>query len=220
MLKKSTLGAIGITLLSSPSTHAFITSINSGHSNHNAPYLLQIGNETPEQEAENFITRVTQDGIKFLKNEELTEAQRKKEFQKFLEENFDLKTIGRFALGRYWRSSSPEQKTSYLNLFEEMIVDVYSRRFSEYDSQSISVTNARAQGESDIQVTSKVIQKSGPDISLEWRVRKKKSGEFKIVDVIVEGVSMSLTQRSDFASVIQRGGGNVDVLIAHLDGKQ
>ena len=58
-------------------------------------------------------------------------------------------------------------------------------------------------------------QPSGSDVSVDWRVRER-GGSMKILDVIVEGVSMSVTQRSDFSSVIQRGGGNVDVLLDHL----
>ena len=69
-------------------------------------------------------------------------------------------------------------------------------------------------------VTSQVIQKDGPPVNLQWRVRKKDGG-LRVVDVVVEGVSMSVTQRSDFASVIQSGGGKLDALIAHLrDRKQ
>ena len=96
-----------------------------------------------------------------------------------------------------------------------MVVEVYSRRFSDYNGQDFEVVSARGQGNADAVVLSYLVPASGPKISIEWRVRKK-NGTFKIIDIMVEGVSMSVTQRSDFASVIQRGGGNVDVLLAHL----
>jgi phospholipid transport system substrate-binding protein len=57
-----------------------------------------------------------------------------------------------------------------------------------------------------------------PPVKVDWRVRNK-DGRYKIVDVLVEGVSMSLTQRSDFSSVIQAGGGDVQVLLNHLKQK-
>lgn len=186
----------------------------------NAPYLITVNNEATEEKARNFITAITQNGIEFLKDTNLSDEQKKKKFHTFLNKNFDLKTIGRFALGRYWRGASKTQKKEYLNLFESMIVDVYARRFGEYNGQNITLTKSRPQGKRDILVSSKIVQKSGPEIALDWRVRKKKNGQFKIVDIIVEGVSMSLTQRSDFASVIQRGGGKVDVLITHLKGEK
>ncbi|MEC7028100.1 MAG: ABC transporter substrate-binding protein, partial [Pseudomonadota bacterium] len=73
----------------------------------------------------------------------------------------------------------------------------------------------RADGEKDTIVTSFIIPDQGSEIQIDWRVRYK-DGKYKVIDIIVEGVSMSVTQRSDFSSVIQRGGGNVQVLIDHL----
>ncbi len=171
------------------------------------------------EDAKSFIEKLAQKGIGFLENKSLSEDQRKKEFQAVLKNNFDMKTIGRFALGRYWRTSSKKQRKEYLDLFEKMIVDVYSRRFNDYNGEDFVVLSARPQGKYDAIVLSQIIPSGGSKVNVEWRVRKKKDGSLKVVDVIVEGVSMSLTQRSDFASVIQRGGGNIDVLLAHLKPK-
>ena len=96
-----------------------------------------------------------------------------------------------------------------------MVVKVYSDRFKEYKGQKFEVRGARPEGEKDVIVTSFILPEGGPEVQVDWRVRSK-NGRFQVIDVIVEGVSMSVTQRSDFASVIQRGGGNVDVLLAHL----
>lgn len=126
-----------------------------------------------------------------------------------------MNTIGRFALGRYWRSASPAQQEEYLGLFESMIVEIYSRRFGDYNGEKFEILSARELGKTDVIVSSRIVPKNNVPIALDWRVRQKK-GRFVIIDVMVEGVSMALTQRSDFASVIQRGGGNIDVLLNHL----
>ncbi len=154
---------------------------------------------------------MAQTGIGFLGNEGLTDEQRTAEFRKLLNANFDMATIGRFALGRYWKTATPAQQTEYQKLFKTMIVKIYSRRFKDYNGQKLEVTAARADGETDVMVSSSIVPPNGQKISVDWRVRNN-----KIVDILVEGVSMALTQRSDFASVIQRGGGNVDVLLEHL----
>ncbi len=187
-----------------------------------------VGNITPQhtttlissedkrdQKALDFIKDLAKQGIGFLEDQSMTEEKRKEEFRNVLKNNFDMKTIGRFALGRYWKTSTSAEKDEYLKLFEEMVVDVYSRRFSDYNGEGFSVLSARAQGTSDSIVSSQIIPASGSKISVEWRVREK-NGTLKIIDIMVEGVSMSLTQRSDFASVIQRGGGNIDILLDHL----
>ncbi len=161
--------------------------------------------------AKKFIDKMTQTGIGFLGNEGLSDEQRTAEFRKLLNSNFDMATIGRFALGRYWKTATPAQQSEYQKLFKTMIVKIYSRRFKDYNGQKLEITGARADGETDVMVSSSIIPPDGQKVSVDWRVRNN-----KVVDILVEGVSMALTQRSDFASVIQRGGGNVDVLLQHL----
>lgn len=174
-----------------------------------------VAEDAKHAEAEGFIQNLTDRGVAFLSDDSLSVEQQKKEFKTILNRDFDLKTIGRFALGRYWKSASAEQRDEYLELFNVMVIDVYSKRFEDYNGQDIKIVGSRAEGKRDVLVSSVLKQDGGPDVRLDWRVRQKGS-QFKVVDVIVEGVSMSLTQRSDFASVIQRGGGNVEALLQHL----
>lgn len=169
-----------------------------------------------EAKAEEFISSLAKKGVNFLADDSQTKEEKEESFKKLLRENFDMKTIGRFSLGKYWRDANKEQQEEYLNLFEEMIINVYSRRFGEYDGQELRIVGTEPVGKRDILVSSQIIQKSGPDISVAWRVRNGKTGVMKIVDISVEGVSMSLTQRADFSSVIQRGGGKVEALLEHL----
>lgn len=215
LTKKPFITASMLILMSATSAHSF--RITDKKYQHHNSHIVQIKSDNiTAEEAENFISEVTRAGISFLEDKSLSEKEKKEKFRTFLKQNFDLVTIGRFALGKYWRSSSTDQKKEYLNLFEDMVVNVYSKRFGEYDNQNITVTKAKPQGKKDFVVNSKIIQNAGPEIDLDWRVRKKKSGEIKIIDISVEGISMSLTQRSDFSSVIQRGGGKIDVLLNHL----
>lgn len=164
--------------------------------------------------AETFIQHVADRGIGFLDQEDLSQKQREAEFRKLLNESFDMQTIGRFALGRYWRTASAAEQKEYQALFKEMVIEVYSARFNEYGGQTLEITSARPEGKSDVLVST-VIKGGDTDVPVDWRVRFR-DGRYKVIDVIVAGVSMALTQRSDFASVIQRGGGDISVLLAEL----
>lgn len=168
--------------------------------------------------AQNYVENMGKRALSFLSNTSLSQDQKKAEFRKLLNDSFDMETIGRFALGRYWREASPDQKKEYQRLFRNMIVDVYSKRFEDYKGQKFETRDWRADGTKDAIVTSFIIPQEGPEVQVDWRVRYK-NGRYQIVDVIVEGVSMSVTQRSDFSSVIQRGGGDVKVLISYLKEK-
>lgn len=168
--------------------------------------------------AQKFISGMADSAISFLGNDTYSQDQKESEFRKLLKNSFDMKTIGRFALGRYWNTATAQQQQEYQQLFENMVVDVYAARFSEYKGQKLEVSGARADG-NDTLVTSHIVSANGGDkFQVDWRVRGK-GGNYKVVDVIIEGVSMALTQRSDFASVIQRGGGDVQSLLVHLRGR-
>ncbi|MEM7679658.1 MAG: ABC transporter substrate-binding protein [Pseudomonadota bacterium] len=165
--------------------------------------------------AESFVTNVADEGIEFLSDQRFTHEQRVKEFKELLSNNFDMRTIARFSLGRYWRTATDAQKKEYLRLFKENILEIYSRRFSDYKDQKVEVRSARKEGKADVLVSSYVVSPDAPEVKVDWRVRQK-NGQYKIIDIIVEGVSQALTHRSDYSSVIQRGGGDVEVLLAHL----
>lgn len=169
--------------------------------------------------AQDFIDSMGSRAIGFLSNASLSMPQKEGEFRKLLRSSFDMRTIGRFALGRYWSVATPDQQQEYQKLFEDMIVDVYSTRFNDYKGQKFDASAFRRDGDKDTVVTSHIIPASGQNIQVDWRVRYK-DGAYKIVDVIVEGVSMSMTQRADFSSVIQSGGGSVQALLTHLRNRQ
>jgi phospholipid transport system substrate-binding protein len=182
--------------------------------------VITVGDEPLNMEeigsgAQNFVESMASRALDFLTNENLTAEEKKKKFEELLDESFDMKTIGRFSLGRYWRTSTKKQKDEYMRLFHDMIINVYYSRLSEYGGEVFETRKFRPDGTKDIIVNSFIVPESGSEIQIDWRVRYKNS-KYQIVDIIVEGVSMSVTQRSDFSSVIQRGGGNVQVLLTHL----
>lgn len=162
-----------------------------------------------------FVQKLGDTALMSLTGKNVTRATREKRVRDILRTNFDIATIGRFALGPYWKEASEAQRHEYMDLFEDMIVQTYTTRFEDYSGQTLKVESSSSSGDKDFIVTSQVVQKDGPPVNLEWRVRSK-DGALRIVDVVVEGISMSVTQRSDFTAVVQRGGGNVDALLKSL----
>ena len=166
--------------------------------------------------AETFIADLGQQVVSTLQREDLTIEEAELQFREVFRTNFDIPTIGQFALGRYWRVASPAQREEFLILFEESVVETYARRFTEYSGQSFRVSGSRAISERDVLVSTSILNADGQLlVVIDWRVRERDPG-FQIIDVVVEQVSMGVTQRSDFNAVIQRGGGKVEVLLEAL----
>lgn len=174
------------------------------------------------ERAQSFIQKLGDEAISVIADPNLSPESRRDAFKALLTQNFDMNTIGRFTLGRYWRVADTEQQKEFLRLFRDMILNVYSKRFEEYSGQTMTAVGARYEGKRDIIVLSQVQSPSGGNpIKVDWRVRNRGSDarpDYKVIDVIVEGISMSLTQRSDFASVIERNGGQIQPLLVHLGG--
>ena len=162
-----------------------------------------------------FIQTLGGEAIEMLSDSVLTEEDRVEEFRRILIKAFDLRTIGRFVLGRYWRRTTPDERREFEVLFEDYIVATYSTRLGQYQGEALTVSATRSEGNGDILVTTQIVPRDGPTVRVEWRVRGK-PGSYKIIDVVVEGISMVITQRSEFASVIQRSGGQVSGLLDEL----
>jgi phospholipid transport system substrate-binding protein len=160
-----------------------------------------------------FISGLVNAAFSALANKQLTESDRAKDFHEILDKDFDMPRISRFVVGRYWKDATDPERQRFVALFEEYIIRCYAKPLSEfYSGETVRVTGAGLEGETMTLVQSEVLGiDGGPPTKLNWRVRKDTDG-FKIVDVDVEGISMLLTQRDQFGSVIQRTGG-----VAHLN---
>jgi phospholipid transport system substrate-binding protein len=147
----------------------------------------------------------------------LSDSEREKQFRALFEEGFDVPEISRFVLGPNWRTATEAQRQEFTKLFETYVVHAYSVRFSAYAGQKLKVGSSRPEGDNAAVVQSQIAlpNSNQPPVRVDWRVTGK-GGAYKITDVTVEGVSMALTERQEFASVIQRNGGQVDALLKLL----
>jgi len=133
-----------------------------------------------------------------------------------LHEYFAFEGIAKWALGRYWRRASKDERDEFLTLFEELMVVTYADRFEWYSGETLSVLKAEVRGGKDALVHTRLIRPGGlKPVDVSWRVRRK-GDDYKIVDVMVEGLSMGLTQQKEFASVIRQNGGKVQSLLDEL----
>jgi phospholipid transport system substrate-binding protein len=158
-----------------------------------------------------FVDGLVQQALDLLRNtQQLSDAQRDQRFKKLLDSGFDIPRIARFVLGRYWTSASDADRAAFGDLFEQWIVRTYSQRFKDYSGETVQVGTSRPESDTNFVVASQIVHPNGnPPAKVDWHVRKGEDGQYKIVDVEVEGISMALTQREEFASVIQRNGGSV-----------
>lgn len=158
--------------------------------------------------------------LKTISNDGLNKRQKQAKLDKLFSDNVDFPWVGRFVMGRYWREATDAQKKRYLKEYQKFLILHYTSRFTEYTSGDFKVTGSEDDGDGEFTVSMQIKpgdqSDNGQPILVDYRVRHE-GGGFKIFDVIVEGVSMITTQRSEFASVIDKGG--IDYLIGQLAAK-
>ena len=150
-----------------------------------------------------------------LLNNKTDPAIRQAHFRQLFHDDFDGAGIARFVLGRYWRSASGSEQQEFVKLFENYVVFVYTARLANFGGETFKIRGSRSDGDSVIVSTDVISPGSISPLRMDWRLIND-SGAYKINDVIIEGVSMAVTQRSEFASVVQRTGGQVSGLIAMM----
>ena len=179
--------------------------------------FLVLVYSAPAQAAtpEDFVKNMGVQAFTSLSEPGLTPEERTKRFRDLLNQAFDLPRIARFTLGRYWRTATDEEQQEFVKLFEEFVIQTYARRFQDMSGKKLNVLNAREISAAQALVLSEIQIPGKPSVKINWRIRSKEDVH-KIVDVMVEGISMSVTQRDEFAAVIRQTGGKVGGLIEAL----
>jgi phospholipid transport system substrate-binding protein len=166
------------------------------------------------QDPSKFIADFAQHGIVDILAANISTAEKAQRFRAMFKRDFDIPAIGRFVLGRFARGVAPADQAAFDTLFEDVIVYTWTRRFSEYNGQTLKVMSNTPDGADGALVKSTVIGKGGDSFAVDFRLRKRPDG-FKVVDVIVGGVSMALTYRQEYNNIIGQNGG-VPGLITQL----
>jgi phospholipid transport system substrate-binding protein len=160
-----------------------------------------------------FVQKLGDDALDLLVRQPGSDADRADRLRVILTNHFDLRTIGRAVLGPSWKSADEAQRATYLDTFEDYVVATYSLRVKDYSGEVFEVLKETPIDERDSLVATQIVRPNKPPLLVDYRVRNS-DGAYKVVDVMVEGISMLTSQRQEFSAVIQRYG--LDGLISQL----
>ncbi len=173
----------------------------------------------PVDDASKYIESVGNKAVDAISSKSLSKDAKSKKIEQLFRDNVDINWVGRFAIGRFWRQITDDQKKRYFKVYEDFLVKHYATRFTDYTGGSFKITGLRDDGDGEFTINMQ-IKSDAPDgdsVAVDYRVRLGNNGKFSIFDIIVEGVSMINTQRSEFTSVITNKG--FDYLITQLASK-
>lgn len=156
--------------------------------------------------------QVTQQTLTELKNNQATLQTNPKVvygiIHHILLPHVDLQEMSRLVLGReVWAKASPMEKQKFMMQFRLLLVRTYASALAAYKNETVKFKPPRGQGGSQVQVDSLILQEGGPSIPVSYRLVFK-NGQWKLYDLIVEGVSLVESYRAQFADAISKNGLN------------
>ena len=183
--------------------------------------LMWFGGVTPvrAEEVPNFapaaadtVRNLTTIGLKILRDKSDVE-QKRKQFREVLLANVDVESVIRFLFGRAIKTATPQQKAELTELISEFVVRAYSRNISNFNKYTVNITDSRMDGASALVFTDIIrTQENNNRYQVVWRLVLSDNRP-KLVDCILEGISVNVTQKQEFASIMERSGKGLDGVI-------
>jgi len=143
--------------------------------------------------------------IGLVQREDLSVGERHAALAHLLSANLEIPFIARVVLGKAWRKASPEQQQRFTEVFEAHLIQAIARGLESYDIERLTIQKVTAKGEKDLLVHSRIERPDGEPVKAVWRVRQF-DGIPRIIDLTVEGISMVITKREEFAAVVRSKG--------------
>jgi phospholipid transport system substrate-binding protein len=168
--------------------------------------------------ATDYVQKLGDRAILELTDKSVADSERVKRMRRLLIESFDVPAVSQFVLGTYWRQATEEQRQEFMKEYTVVVAHTYAGLFKKYSGEQFKVQRERPVDDNTI-VYGQILQPNGGEpVAIEITV-KKEGSDYKAVDIKVEGISMPLTHRKEYASVIQRNRGDVGALIKILKQK-
>ncbi|MFT3974977.1 MAG: ABC transporter substrate-binding protein [Amaricoccus sp.] len=166
-------------------------------------------------QAQDLVTSLTGE-LTQLVNSGRGDSQMYQGFEDILSKYADLTAIGASVLGPPWRAASPAQKQAFVKAFSHYLSRRYGKQFRDYKNAQIKVTGAKDGGRVGVLVNSQVLRPGQETVNVDWQISGQ-SGSLKVVNLVIEGVSMLASERANMGSMLDAAGGNLDKLVAQLN---
>ena len=153
--------------------------------------------DTVEAQINKMLARMQESSFKALSRDAKID-----EIEKIIEEVFDFEELSRRTLGRDWKKFTPEQQKEFVSLFEQILQNVYADRILAYTSEKIEFGKETQLKQGRVEVESYIITLDNKKIPLFYRLTDK-SGQWRVYDVVIEGISMVKNYRGQFREMLK-----------------
>jgi len=152
------------------------------------------------------VDQISSKVVAILGNGSLSADEKRKQIEDIVYAQVDFETLSRLVLGQNWKQLSAEQQQAFMQEFRQHLSVTYGRNIDSYKNEKVQIVGGREEARGDYTVLSRVVRGGGAqDIVVDYRLRQR-DGQWRIIDIIVEGVSLVSNFRSQFQDIIAQGG--------------
>ena len=166
------------------------------------------------KQAEAYVQNLSSKIIFIIENDAAIEKKRNQLLVVF-KENASILTISRAALGSKWRTLNDRDKNRFTDAFTNYLVQKYGRQFEEFNGARLTIERSIDAGKRGVLVHTRLIMPATSPISVNWQVWQK-NGTFKLIDIIIEDISMLTMEREEIKNRLITHNGNINSLINDL----
>jgi phospholipid transport system substrate-binding protein len=160
-------------------------------------------------EAQAVVRKTVDQVLEVLAREGLSDDQRRQQIEEIAYQRFDFVTISKLVLGKKnWARFSPEQQKEFIEQFKIQLSRRYGDRITRYEQEKVEILDSRPERNGDATVRTRIEGGSADGIEMYYRLRnkdRKEKGPWKVIDVIVEGVSLVRSYHAQFKDILRRG---------------
>jgi len=151
------------------------------------------------------IQKTVDEVLKVLANKAASTEDRIRSIEEIVYGRFDLQTMSRLVLARSWKLFSKEQQSEYVTEFKKYLSNNYGGRIERYDQQRVEIIGERQEPRGDVIVHTRIVGGEFEGTLVDYRLRKT-AGEWLVIDVVIEGISMVSNFRDQFKAIVSSGG--------------
>ena len=173
-----------------------------------------------DTQTEEYVRSNANDVLASLNAPGLTAAERRVQFQTYMDEFANLDAVAKFVIGKYAKRFSDEEMDAYLATFRAYALAVYEFYFNEYRGRDVKVVGSTDRNARDSIVDTEIVRADGQELEVRWRVLNR-GGKYQVVDVALnaEGnlIWLAIEQQAQFLSILDQNNGSSDALIAKIN---
>ncbi len=169
-----------------------------------APFSGAAGATEATAGARAVVDETVEQVLTVLRDGDLSQPQRQEQIEAIALERFDWATISRLVLARNWKRFSPEQRDAFIEEFKNYLSENYGSRIEGFNQQSVEIVEERLEPRGDVTVKTRILGGEADGTTVDYRLRKRE-GPWLVIDVVIEGVSVVSSFRSQFQEVLADG---------------